>query len=564
MLKKALSWLGESNPQIFREVKGKLTNPNLIVAAVISIGIQGIQVLYLLSFLPDEKARLYYKAAYSRYCTGAFGSEWPTDFTCLREAGNSFIINWPLWWLDLFSLLSVVAIFGLLTIGCYLIINDLAKEESNGTLNFIRLSPQSSKTILLGKILGVPSLLYASVAIGLPIHFVAGLNAHISLHLLLSFYLVSGAACFFFYSFALLYGFISHGLGIFQGALACGSLLMFLFIFNNITMTGYDIPFRNLVDWLRLFYPGTLFPYLFDSTGLSSKLIAFGQIKTLTDLRWYNLNLWRNSTLGIAFILGNYALFSYCIWQTLERCFHNPNSTLLSKGQSYWFSTTSIGFVSGFAVQSQNPGELYNNFTQLLFLQMVLFLALIAFLTPRRQTLIDWVSYRHRETKENRSVLKDLIWGEKSPSTLAVAINALCSSIVILPGILLLPLAQYRAPLLLALLFNISVVIIYGVVAQLVLFLKKDKPGFMAVLAVGITMISPLAFGAIYGLNHSSEATYLLFSAFAMDAVMRVTATNIFWSLLAQVALITGGSLILTKKLQAIGASATKKALLSS
>lgn len=561
MISNLITWLGEWNPQLFREAKGKFNQRNLIGTIVTSLISQMILIVFLLYTLPSGKSSSYSRYnPYSRYCTGEIYSGW-SRFQCIQDAVSNWKINWQLWWLDLYAMLSLVAIFGLLIIGCYLLITDLAKEESNGTLNFIRLSPQSSQSILLGKILGVPFLLYIGLAITLPLHFVAGLNAHISLDLLLSFYLVLGAACFFFYSLALLYGFLSQGLGIFQPALACGSLFVFLLIITGVTRTGYTLPFGNLVDWLRLFYPGSIFPYMFDSTGLSDKLIAFGQIKTIANLRWYDLSLWKSSSLGIAFILGNYALFSYWIWQGLQRRFHNPKATLLSKSQSYWFSTTSIGLVCGFAVQSQSPGKLYNNFSQLLFLQMVLFLALIAFLSPWRQTLIDWVSYRHRETKENRSLLKDLIWGEKSPSTLAVAINALCSSIIMIPAILLLPLAQYKMPLLLALLFNISVVIIYAVIAQLVLFLKKDKAGSMAVLTVGLTMSLPLLTTGIQLLNGSYQPAYWLFSIFATEGATKVSGAAIFWSLLSQVTLTTIVTSILTQKLQAIGASHTKKAL---
>jgi len=561
MISNLITGLGEWNPQLFREAKGKFNKRNLIGAIVTSLITQIILIVYLSYTLPSGNSSNYKGySPYSRYCTGYVYSGL-SRFECLQDALGNWQVNWQLWWLDLYKIFSLVAIFLLLIIGCYLIINDLAKEESNGTLNFIRLSPQSSKSILLGKLLGVPSLLYISFAVALPLHFVAGLNAHISLDLLFSFYLVLGAACFFFYSLALLYGFLSQGLGIFQPALACGSLFLFLFSLTGVTLTGYDLPFRNLGDWLRLFYPGSIFPYMFDSTGLSDQLIAFGQIKTIANLRWYDLSLWKSSSLGIAFILGNYALFSYWIWQGLQRRFHNPKATLLSKSQSYWFSTTSIGLVCGFAVQSQSAGKLYNNFSQLLFLQMVLFLALIAFLSPWRQTLIDWVSYRHRQTKENRSLLKDLIWGEKSPSTLAVAINALCCSTVMLPAILLLPLAQYKIPLLLALLFNISVVIIYAVIAQLVLFLKKDKAGSMAVLSVGLTMSLPLLTTGIQLLNGSYQPAYWLFSIFATEGATKVSGAAIFWSLLSQVVITTIGASILTKKLQAIGASHTKKAL---
>jgi len=54
---------------------------------------------------------------------------------------GNFVINWQMWWLDLFTWLSLIGIFALLVAGTYLLISDLAHEERQDTLNFIRLSP---------------------------------------------------------------------------------------------------------------------------------------------------------------------------------------------------------------------------------------------------------------------------------------------------------------------------------------------------------------------------------------------------------------------------------------
>jgi ABC-type Na+ efflux pump permease subunit len=84
-------------------------------------------------------------------------------------------------------MLSVIGIFALIVIGTYLLISDLAHEERRGTLNFIRLSPQSPENILVGKLLGVPILLYLVAVLAVPLHLWAGLAAQISLMRILSF-----------------------------------------------------------------------------------------------------------------------------------------------------------------------------------------------------------------------------------------------------------------------------------------------------------------------------------------------------------------------------------------
>jgi hypothetical protein len=71
---------------------------------------------------------------------------------------------------------------------------------------------------------------------------------------------------------------------------------------------------------------------------------------------------------------------------------------------------------------------MYGNIGSLLFFNLWLFLYLIAALNPHRQTLYDWARYRHIYSfKEfgNSKLIKDLIWTEKSPGLVAIALNAI-------------------------------------------------------------------------------------------------------------------------------------------
>ncbi len=87
-------------------------------------------------------------------------------------------LNMQMWWRDhwqyIFSTLTIVFIFTLLVAGTYLLIDNLAKEERRGTLNFIRLSPQPATSVLIGKMLGVPILVYLFIIAALPFHLFAG------------------------------------------------------------------------------------------------------------------------------------------------------------------------------------------------------------------------------------------------------------------------------------------------------------------------------------------------------------------------------------------------------
>uniref|UniRef100_A0ACD5H1H9 Uncharacterized protein n=1 Tax=Desertifilum tharense IPPAS B-1220 TaxID=1781255 RepID=A0ACD5H1H9_9CYAN len=74
----------------------------------------------------------------------------------MPDAFGNAIVDWSLWGTDVFLGASILGAIALSGIGAYWLIDDLGKEERRGTLNFIRLSPQSAQSIFLGKLLGVP------------------------------------------------------------------------------------------------------------------------------------------------------------------------------------------------------------------------------------------------------------------------------------------------------------------------------------------------------------------------------------------------------------------------
>jgi hypothetical protein len=321
MMSTIVDRLGESNPQLFRELKGRLKPRNLAIATAISLVGQLLVYIWFRSELASAiKGSLSSSYdAFHRYCVG----NTPADYKgyapypygnnnyCSQDLLGNWMLDWQLWWLDIFTCLSVIGIVIILTAGVYLLIADLSREERRGTLNFIRLSPQSAKSILVGKILGVPILVYLIVGLGLPLHLIAGLSARIPLGLILVFYGVVAASCAFFYSAALLFGLVTTGLGGFQPWLASGVVLSFSLVFTTITMTGVPIV-RNPFDAMTLLYPGTVLSYLIHATYLPPAKIGYFALNTsesyaytqgLSSLRWYGQALWDNVGTGVAFIL---------------------------------------------------------------------------------------------------------------------------------------------------------------------------------------------------------------------------------------------------------------------
>ncbi|MBD2072657.1 hypothetical protein H6F86_01890 [Phormidium sp. FACHB-592] len=179
MLSHWLTQLSDRNPQLLREIKGRVTRRQVLVTLALSL------VTQLL----------------------IMGYNWRRLGSAYAETSESNMM-WRLWWFDICNTTTWIALLLLLFLGSYLLVNDIAQEERRGTLDFVRLSPESAQSVLLGKLLGVPILLYGAIASALPLHLWAANNAGLSLLLIASVYLLAVASCSFVFSFTLL-----HSLG---------------------------------------------------------------------------------------------------------------------------------------------------------------------------------------------------------------------------------------------------------------------------------------------------------------------------------------------------------------
>lgn len=204
-----LNQFSEWNPQLVREIKGRFRLRNILM--VIGISILSQVILFFSTF--DKFPGINKIKLSSPYCPSqnqgfqAYEKQyWQiqdklvniTDATkrsvleqqlkTLEKLKNSDcphnLIDFNRWftdyWTNIFIWISVLAVFSLIVLGTYMLINDLATEERRGTLNFIRLSPQSAQTILIGKLLGVPSLVYLGILLTIPYQLWAGISANIS------------------------------------------------------------------------------------------------------------------------------------------------------------------------------------------------------------------------------------------------------------------------------------------------------------------------------------------------------------------------------------------------
>ncbi|MGK7886460.1 MAG: hypothetical protein AB4057_17775 [Crocosphaera sp.] len=569
MLVTYIDKIGDWNPQLIRELKGRFKVRNLSIAAIIAVGIQFLLLIAFEAELPIDSITT---PQTSRYCTATSpgGYRSYNDLSCIKDLADNWVINWQLWWLDIFKVLSVVGLFILLIAGTYLLIADLSKEENRGTLNFIRLSPHSSQNILLGKILGVPSIIYFLSAILCPLHLIAGIQARISPGLILAYYLGIIISCAFFYSLSLLFGLVSSGLGGFQAFLCSGLVLMFLFITTSILFSSHDFISHTPLDWLMLFYPGTILAYLVESTYIPVKTADI-DYETLQQFAWYGKQFWNNSFLGISFIFVNYGVWIYWINQSLNRRFRNPNATWISKINSYGISASFIIIITGFIFQAGRYGRIERHmFENMIVLQMFIIaftcLSMVA-LSPHRQTLYDWARYRHQNPENSRSILRDLMLGEKSPSPLAIALNVGIMFVYLLPTALIAPLDNPFA-VLLALFITLNILIIYAVIGQRILLFKLPKPALIATGVIAVLMIVPPLMFAILQMYPNEAISPWLFTIFNLAAfdnnLNMLTMMSVIFPLLSQWGLIALGSYEMSKCLQKAGESETKLLLNSS
>lgn len=549
---------GDWNPQLFREIKGRFKPRNLTITIATSLVGQLLVLMNFTSQLPVDGSQVS-DTITNRYCTGV--AKYTYSYReCLRNAVGSFEIDWQLWSFDVFIGLSLISIFVVLVAGTHMLIGDLSKEEHRGTLNFIRLSPQSSQSILIGKLLGVPSLLYLAVALVVPLHLWLGLSAQIPLSSIFIVYSLLAVASVFFYSASLLYSLVSARLGGFQTWFGSGAVLLFLLLTTTYTAnTGMP---SSSMDWVILFNPSSLLRYPTEFAGLPEGISSYFNT-SWSSLKFFGLPVGANIWIASSLMVLNYALWTYWIWQGLSRCFHNSSITIFSKHQSYLLTACFEVSLLGFVRESSSAGEyridLFTHFSFLLFFNLLLCLFLIAALSPHRQTLQDWARYRHQNRVVwKKGILRDLIWGEQSPAIVAIGLNLGIMATIMLPWMLLWSASENKAPAFLGLLLFVNSILIYAAIAQLMLFMKTAKRGVWAAGTVATLIVLPVAVFAVLSIEPTQAPTAWLFSTFAWVAVKDAATAPVLLTILGEWLTLTLLGLQLTRQMQRAGESTTK------
>jgi hypothetical protein len=514
-IEQSTSAIGDWNPQLFRELKGRLTGRAVGLAIAASLVAQVMGLLYFGGLLPTPL-----QMPYHVYCTGP-GYEKTGIPTCTLQTLDgvkTVLVNWPRWWMDVYAAMSWTLLAVALIGGVYLLISDLSKEDRTGTLNFIRTSPQSAAGILWGKLLGVPIIPVVMVAAAVPLHLFAAVQAQTAVKFLGSFYLMFGMTLAFGYSVALLFALLGGVplLGASQGwlgASVAGGVLWML-----------------VASW-----QSTQYRDVYSSHGARPFFGLHQYFGVVIDSRLaYALPL-GILTLGIS---------TYWVWQALVRRFGNPRATWLSKYQSYWATASFQLWLLGFLVYDLNSSyyEISSDLACILLVNFVWFMLLIAAMTPERQTLMDWSRYRalrqvgqpdgtathQAKRKKARSKgqsngISQWLWGEYSPALVAIAVNLLITSLIFSPWMVTRPDSSLKtvaglsdqaiqaiATFVLADLW----VMICAAIAQNMLFLKTSKRGIWAFVSVlGLCFIPPVLLLVCRVYPHDNALPWLFTSA---------------------------------------------------
>ena len=566
---KNIDKIGDWNPQLLRELKGRLKPFPVIIAIVTSLATQLILFLYELRDFPDLDSQKDISIN-EKYCNllNPVKDRYSSWMSCPPNE-----INMQLWWKDhfgyMFQSLTIIFLFTLLIAGTYLIINDLSQEERKGTLNFIRLSPQSEVSIFAGKMLGVPVLIYLVCIAAIPFHIFTGISGNVPIVNILFFYLTLIATCTFFYSLASLFGiFGGKALSGFKPWLGSGFILLFLLIMVPIS---YADSYHNYIAFLRLFSPHDITNYLFSNLSDSNS--------ALQDLEFFNFAVGKSFFAVVAIHLLNYALWTYWAWQGLKRCFRNPKATIFSKKQSYLIVASFEIIMIGFILSNNftNNRRLWHQIESFYAWNLLLFVALFAIILPSRQTVQDWARFRYQKVRSaknslNKSLLSDLITGEKSPAILAIAINLLIAAsafvLVILNVKLKFLLGDYLPLASLGILLFITSTIIYATIAQIMLMLKNSKRHLWAMGTTAAAIILPVFIISILNVqplktDYISSISWLFTSGF-WYGVKNARISTVFGVFICQLAIAALLNWYLIKQVKSAGESATKALFVNS
>ncbi|WP_373541354.1 hypothetical protein [Chamaesiphon sp.] len=493
MLDKSVDLIGDWNPQLFKELKSRITIAQTIATLLGSVLMQVAIAIY-------------------------FGLTETSAPSQLIDAVN--FINW---------LIPIVLILG----SIYTLVADLDREHRQGTLDFIRLTPQSARSIYLGKILGVPSSTYLGILATIPLHLLLGINAGYSLPEMLGWYGAIGMTTYFCLSLATLYT-LSGGRSAILTTLLCW------------------LPVQGLISAYNYYLAQAIANRVQDDSG-----------KPL--LSWFYLPIVGNSTFPFnCFIICTLAAICYWLWIKIDRSYINSASTSFTKEHSYLMNIQVQIWLLGFAlpiatgIDRHNLIGFYILIAVFASISALWILTLVPLILPARQSTYEWnrdvrehISYEDRHWWQ-QDLVRDLIWHDRSPIVVAILLNlaiaatvwGLCFSIFIEDRQLLL--RSICGIIIVSLL-----TLIYTTVVQTIGLrssASKPQPISLIVLMSCLPLLSILM-ATISEDFRNLSLNLLLFSPLSWAGIWYLSLPNIGMMILGQIWILVGATKMLQRRL---------------
>jgi hypothetical protein len=155
--------------------------------------------------------------------------------------------------------------------------------------------------------------------------------------------------------------------------------------------------------------------------------------------------------------------------------------------------------------------------------------------------------------------VQDLIWGGKSPSLIAIAINLVIAATPFFVWILLLPSEDIdKTKGLFSVAFFISLMMIYASIFQLMLLMKTNKRSLWATATVAALNVLPPMILVVLRIDSYENSTLWLFSTLPWVGIEQAATTTMFMALLSEWAVLVLLNLQLTRQLRRAGDSASK------
>jgi hypothetical protein len=499
ILDKSIDRIGEWNPQLFRELKSRLTSHAAIGVVAISIALQAIAIGVLV--ISD------------------------TPIATKIDRG--------------FTTLSWLIPLGLILGSVYTLIADLHQEEKRGTLNFIRLTPQSARSILIGKMLGVPSLVYLGILITIPFHFILGLRLGIGLPLLFVWYCTIGATIYLCSSLAILYS-------LYGGKYP----LVFTIVLG--------LPINTIISFYN---------YYLHAVARSHSWT------TERSLTWFWLPILNNFYLCNGLIVATFCVISDWVWITIDREYINPTSTAFKKEHSYWMTLQFQLWLLGFALPIVNYSGVDRSISNFYILAIFYSISTIWVyctipqILPSKSSMQEWSRYRRdRVTHKDRQwwqqdLLRDLVWHDASPIGLAILINvAISTTIWGLCFAICLPDRVWLLKSLGGIIIVSILTLIHTVIINLIFLRARAKNrGAMPLIVLMSALPLCLGFFGIITVDYRLSGLNLwLFSPFAWMGVTQLSLPNIGSLIVVQLGILAGFTKLLQAKVQKLGRSETQ------